>query len=181
MVNSSSAGSTLPVDDPRAVTLPVPYVSQETYQNLCWAACCSMVFQRFGLRAVPLCSLASEACGKDCCSAPDQSCDKSQWPDAIFQRHFFSYVPGGPLGLANILYEINAGRPVCAVLQWEDGAGDDIGGHMITICGYYPNGDVLIKDPMYGEGRVSLDYVSTAYNRGEWSDSYYNLSPDNAT
>jgi hypothetical protein len=170
------AAPLLPEDDPRAVTLPVPYVSQEPYDNLCWAACCSMVFQKFGLSTVALCSLATEAFGRDCCSSPDPSCDNTHWPDDIFESRSFSHQRGGPLTLANILYEINAGRPVCAVFEWQGG-----GGHMIAICGYYPNGDVLIKDPMYGEGRVSLDFVAAAYNRGEWSDSYYNLSPDNAT
>lgn len=141
-----------------------------------------MVFQKFGFAAPSLCSLASEAFHADCCNtATETNCDQTHWPDDIFYNHSFSYTPGGCLTLANILYEINAGRPVCAVLEWEDGSGADVGGHMITICGYYSNGDVLIKDPKYGEGRVSLDYLAAAYNLGQWTDSYFNLSPDNAT
>jgi hypothetical protein len=178
----------LPIEDPDATLLHVPYIPQpNSCTNLCWAACCEMIFQKYG-RTVSLCQLASEAFRAKCCPDPSSAvCNKTYWPDDnspndIYSLHGFdhAFLPAG-LELANVLYEINNGRPVIAVLNWLGSDGEDEGRHMIVIAGYYPNCDLLVKDPLNGEGRLAYDYVNAAYGRGRWSESYYSLAPRNGT
>jgi hypothetical protein len=170
----------LPIDDPDATLLDVPYISQQPYANLCWAACCAMIFL-YRKTNIPLCQLASEACNQQCCPKPSSKvCDRTHWPEDTFCNHRFDCIHGDfPLTLAHILYEINAKRPVCAVLRWFGPYGNDDSTHMIVISGYYPNGDLLVMDPLNGEGRLGYHYVEAAYGFGRWSESYYNLTPKN--
>jgi len=173
---------TLPLDDPTAVLLDVPYVDQGEYAELCWAACCAMVIEFKNLAAgTSICQLATEAFHVDCCpDASSDACDQPHWPDDIYAKHFrhpLAYEDA--LTLANVVYEINNKRPVNAILQWLGGDGSDQGKHSVLICGYYDNGDVLVQDPDPATGvcRVGFDYVATAYNSGRWCKSYYNLEP----
>jgi hypothetical protein len=173
----------LPIDDPEGVLLQVPFVSEQPYAELCWAACCEMIFRSYGRNNVTLCRMASEASGLNCCPDPSsKACDQPHWPDDILRNHGFSFLRStSALTLANILYEINCKRPVMAVLEWLGADGSDEGRHIIVVGGYYPNCDLLVNDPLKGQARLGYDYLNAAYNLGRWAESYYNLTPFNDT
>src|ERR1700727_1529939 len=112
----------LPVEDPAASLLAVPYFDQKDYADLCWAACCDMVLAFNQLSAPPLCALAGEAFKKNCCSdTPDDGCDAGHWPDDIYAARSIDFLRSqGSLTLGNVIYEIDHRRPIHAVLQWGD-------------------------------------------------------------
>lgn len=153
--------------------LAVPYRTQKPFSNLCWAACCQMVFQYYG-RAVELCEVAASVYGNHCCSNLS-SCDRPTWPDTVYSQPVWRFNcrrVDQPLTFGNIEFEIDAKRPIHAYYVWSGG-----GSHLAVVSGYYSNGDIEVLDPMFGQGRLSYQYVFRAYGHGAWSKSYFALEP----
>jgi len=171
--------------------LPVPYVSQQRYHELCWAACCAMTIGMYQRIALPLCQMVSAAFGRNCC--PDDELvayNTPYWPDNVYYNYNYHYLYWeNALSLGNIVYEIDAGRPINVVLQWGL-HGEDDGKHMLIIAGYYQTGELQVLNPLSPAeadhpaegttGRVGYDYLKSGFGRGYWFASYYNLAPDNA-
>src|SRR5207249_4034488 len=91
-----------------ATLFPVPYVSQKPFINLCWAACCAMVYAYYKHGNVRLCDIVSAAFGLNCCAAPSSSaCDQSNWPENAYTQLRFNWQRlNSPFNFGNIEYEI---------------------------------------------------------------------------
>jgi Peptidase_C39 like family len=77
-----------------------------------------------------------------------------------------------PMTFQAIQTEIDAGRPVCAYIEWSPGSE----GHFILISGYHEtNGDryLYVKDPLYRDGVHSYEHVVKNYLLdGTWEFTY---------
>jgi hypothetical protein len=75
----------------------------------------------------------------------------------------------GPLTFAEIVAEIDAGRPVGLCIDWKGG-----GGHFVTVAGYDRNGEMIqVKDPLFGNSQVPLATFPAGYQGGgTWSWTY---------
>jgi hypothetical protein len=75
----------------------------------------------------------------------------------------------GPLAFADIVQEIDAGRPVGVCIDWTGG-----GGHFVTVAGYDRNGEMIqVKDPLFGNSQVPLATFPAGYQGGgTWSWTY---------
>jgi hypothetical protein len=157
--------------------LPVPYVSQRPYRNLCWAACVEMVLRRFGNNLHRMCEMCSIVAGQDCCTTWDEgACDRGHWPIDLYARYEMSCSPlNAPITPQAIVQEINAGRPVEVFYQWSAG-----GYHTALIYGYYADGRFALADPFFGPTPAAFDAILHAYGRGGWIVTYYNLAPPHA-
>jgi len=172
---------TTPIPSPAArssgdLLLPIDFVSQRPYRNLCWAACGSMVLQYYHVANSSLLEVASRVLGHDCTASPS-GCDTAIWPETMYQSYNFSCdKAAGPLTPHSIRAFISALQPVQPYLQWAD----DEGNHTILIIGSYSNGDVYVLDPWWGVGRQSYQSVLYAYNRGTWQATWCNIRPSDA-
>ena len=192
-----TAGDKIPIPSPPAGTaedgtlLPLPYVSQNPYSELCWAACCAMIVGMFQRAQIALCQMVNIMFNADSCRERDLSrYNKPEWPDNIFHYYRYSclYLKN-VLTLGSIVYEINNGRPINVVLQWGV-SGADEGKHLVIVSGYYSNGEVHVVNPLSpseenrpGEatsGRIAYDHLKSAFGLSYWYGSYYNLAPANA-
>ncbi len=158
------------------VILPVPYISQRPYANLCWAACVEMVLKRYGRPGQPrICVLCSQVAQMDCCNFWDEGkCDQGHWPIDLYQNFLgFNCEPiGQPINPESLVSEIKAGRPVQVFYQWQNG-----GFHTALVYGYYPDGQFEVADPLRGHGPASYDVILHAYGSGVWIGTYYGLAP----
>lgn len=176
-----AAAQPVPVPSPpgaaaQDIVLAVPFVSQKPFANLCWAACGAMIFQYYHVPNATLCSIASGILGVNCCANPPQAgCDTTDqrtWPQNVYNAYGFTcQYPGRALTQQEVQAWIANMQPVQPYFQWRDNEGN----HTVLIVGYYANGDLLVYDPLYGVGRQSYQFVLTAYNRGSWQDTWYDI------
>jgi hypothetical protein len=154
--------------------LPLPYVSQKPYTNLCWAACVEMVLRRYGDNTHPMCKMCSMVAHQDCCNAWNSGvCDRGHWPADIYAAYEFSCSPlNTPVTPQAIAQEIDAGKPVEVFYQWSAG-----GFHTALVYGYYADGRFALADPLFGTTPAAYDAILHAYGRGGWIVTYYNLAP----
>jgi hypothetical protein len=160
--------------------LPVPFVSQEPYKELCWAACGSMIFQYYHMSNVDVLDLASKISKLDCQMNPMPiGCDSAAWPCDLYTAYGFTCQRVlAPLTLRSIRACIADMQPIQPYFQWND----DEGNHTVLIVGCYANDDLLVydPDPMLGTGRQSYQTLLYAYGRGSWQRTWYNIMPSNA-
>jgi len=155
------------------VPLAVPYCTQRPFLNLCWAACCQMVFAYYG-RPVQLCDITAAVFGVPCCNEPT-ACDHGAWPETVYsnpQWNFQWQRMEQAFLLGNVIFEITANRPIETYYAWNGG-----GAHVALISGYYSNQDIQVLDPWYGPGRLSYQYVLAGYGQGAWTKTYFHLEP----
>jgi hypothetical protein len=157
--------------------LPLPYVSQRPYANLCWAACVEMTLRLYGNNTHPMCQMCSIVANQDCCVGWDESaCDRGHWPYDIYMGFEFSCVPlNTPITAQALAQEIDAGRPIEVFYQWSAG-----GFHTALIYGYYADGRFAVADPWFGGTPAPFDAILHAYGRGGWIATYHHLGPANA-
>jgi hypothetical protein len=157
------------------VILPMPYISQSPYHNLCWAACCAMVLRHYGTSASVLDVLRSVR-GNGCANAtPGSACDAGVWPDQAFPHLGMRCDRAtGAASPGNVQFEINRNRPVEVYFAWDDG-----GNHVAIISGYddNDNSQLHVKDPLMGEGTVSHAHLMSAYGKGSWDLTFFNIEP----
>lgn len=87
-----------------------------------------------------------------------------------------------PLDFDAVRSEIDAGRPVCALIKWLDSQGQVTQrGHFIAINGYRVTPAqkefVSITDPIYGESEVAFEQFASTHGgyrdgRGVWFASF---------
>jgi len=160
----------LPV--PTGKVLAVPYFHQQQ-TNWCWAGCAEMLFHFNNWNTnVKQCDMATAQFGGNCCATPSSStCNNGNWPENTYNHYGFHYTKvNAALTQTQVDAEINATRPVEVYYAWNGG-----GAHVALIRGYYPNGDVEVNDPWYGQSRRTYASVLTAYGLGHWTMSYDNL------
>jgi Papain-like cysteine protease AvrRpt2 len=79
---------------------------------------------------------------------------------------------------AEVLEELEAGRPLCVRTVWRDG-----GAHFVAIVGYWPDteetGTLALEDPFWGASEYSYAGFADHYQLlgGRWTDTYYTKSP----
>ena len=175
---ATSPSQPLPGDEFR---LPVPFVSQKPYSELCWAACCTMVNQAIAQRypgqfpdlPTTMCTVVSKIFGKSCCPDPAQfGADAPEDIDVVYNKcglPFTAWPDHFPWD--SIEHEIGvAKRPIEAYYRWQAGA------HVALIVGYKRSSRWLyVLDPLYGEGWTQYDDVVQGYGLGNWTDTYYNV------
>lgn len=154
-----------------AKLLTVGYIRQEQ-TNWCWAGCCQMVFNFYGVRNVRQCDMATAQFGASCCASPSSSaCNQGNWPENTYRHYGFNCnKSNGAFALGSVQAEVNANRPLEPYYAWNGG-----GAHVAVVRGFYDNGDLEVNDPWYGPGRRAYSYVVRAYNLGNWTITYSNL------
>jgi hypothetical protein len=139
----------------------------------CWAAVSASV-ARFYSPASPWtqCAIVNQELGQSvCCSEGSSSaCNQPHVLVAalgLVQHHRRDFA--GPLAFADIVAEIEAGRPVGVCIDWKGG-----GGHFVTVAGYDRNGEMIqVKDPLFGNSQVPLATFPAGYQGGgTWSWTY---------
>jgi ABC-type bacteriocin/lantibiotic exporter with double-glycine peptidase domain len=157
-----------------AKTLNVPWIKQEQ-TNWCWAACCQMVFNYYGLYAVHQCNMASWLFGADCCAAPSSTlCNQGATADQIVRVYnvngFQCSYSNGAFSFGQLQWEIDNNRPLEPAFFWNGG-----GGHVVIVKAYYDNQTTYVNDPWYGQGVVKYADLLTAYGMGRWALTFFNL------
>jgi hypothetical protein len=157
-------------------------VEHQQEDNWCWAAV-AVSIHNFLDPATPLtqAALATAVLRKDGAIAATVDCSLTPTPrvcnttasltDAL-TTNLNEPVPGHPVTFQSISSEIDAGRPVCVQIDWQEG-----GAHAIALDGYYILASgaevVSVQDPLYGP---SHQYYSTLVNdylaNGIWESTF---------
>jgi hypothetical protein len=151
--------------------LSVPLIAQQT-PVWCWAAVSEMIFRYYG-RGATQCQILSGWYQRDCCLF-SQSCQTTASIQAIQQTLLAfggvrSTALPGPISFQNVQSEINAGRPVIVAYR------GSFAGHVVIIHGYDANGNVYIRDPLFGSFVVPY---GTSFSYGGqliWSDTIFGI------
>ncbi|MDR3469922.1 MAG: papain-like cysteine protease family protein [Xanthobacteraceae bacterium] len=159
----------------------MPYVSQQPYKHLCWAACGAMVLQYYQTPGSDLPDVVSKMLGSHCSVQPiPGACDSAAWPQDLYAKYGYTcQIAGGPLTPQSVQAWITNTQPVQPYFQWND----DEGNHTVLIVGWYANEptiDLLVFDPLGGIGRQSYQMVLHAGGKGTWQDTWYNIRPTGA-
>lgn len=168
--------STSSTPDAGDLILPVPFVSQQPYKDLCWAACGAMILKYYKV-STTLGEIASKVLGLNCNVQPIPTvCDTVAWPEDLYGAYGFScQTAGGALSPQAVRAWIANLQPIQPYFQWND----DEGNHTVVIVGSYANGDLLVYDPLAGIIRQTYQSVLYALGRGTWQDTWYNIRPSN--
>ena len=163
--------------------LPIQWIGQQSYKNLCWAACCAMVTsalrQSYPNQAsnlpTTLIGVATEIIqGGQCAIAAQSGLDQPLWPDcALFELIGLAPVrKDGDLAQASLVQEIQANRrPVLLYLEWTGIPS----AHMVLLAGYDPSTEkFLVLDPAVGTGTKYYNELSTI-DGGTWNMTFYNV------
>ncbi len=148
-------------------------------QNLCWAACCEMLFtyRRPG-HGTTQCQMAATQHGQPrdtCCVNPiPGKCDQPAWPDDTYARNNIVFErQQSDIAFADLCAQIDRGDPVEVYYQWSPG-----GGHVAMVVGYFTDAgldEVQVDDPYYAGGRMLFSHVRSAYGYGSWRVTYTKL------
>ena len=116
----------------------------------CWAAVTRAVQARLFGQMLTLCEIASTTLDRSCCDDDDdcanaaRSCNRQTYLQRAFSAHGIqhTYIRGAPV-LDTIHTEIQAGRPVPILVDWDGG-----GGHFFVIVGLDPRppGVLMVAD-----------------------------------
>jgi hypothetical protein len=152
------------------------HVQKQTQTLWCWAACSSSTSVFFQASSTwTQCRLAdAELSQRSCCvNGGSSGCNQPWYVHRALSRT--GNLAGRTNGAATwdeVTREIDAGRPVCARIDWGDKTG-----HFVLITGYSETGDrrtLEVEDPWTGSASVELDEFTKRYqSRGTWSHTYF--------
>jgi hypothetical protein len=171
--------------------------TRQLRSNWCWAACVDMVLDFYGQPEIRQCDIVGRKLHKPCCSDPfnskyDVTCDEKDiravWNQAgIEARAHLGQLTAdnGWLNSAQLVDELNNGRPVQLGLKW-----DSTGGHAIIVHGWKNSSKGLffiVNDPwnwaavdvpeiVNGKGSVHYEELRQAYGMGKWSWTWTGLA-----
>jgi hypothetical protein len=158
-------------------SLPFQVETQEE-SNWCWAAISSAVDRYYNPYSfLTQCEVAAEMPGlqQNACIDPEQN----NAPEALQTALDVIGMGNTPKTLGidfkTLQSEIDAGRPVCARIEWTGG-----GAHFVVLCGYqeWTRGvntlaTVDVADPFYPDSTRRFDDFPTSYHGGGvWSHTY---------
>lgn len=153
--------------------LPISFVSQAPYRNLCWAACGEMVFTYKG-RDKARCDFASWRANGNCCvGGYEPRCDNTAWPHQAYAASDFPCKTAAIAASEKSIRSeiIDNRRPLQMYLDWSSG-----GGHTALIVGVLATGLYRVFDPLWGPGSFSHDLLLRAYGKGgRWTKTWYGL------
>jgi hypothetical protein len=93
---------------------------------------------------------------------------------ALTQTGNLNHDTGSVAGIADLLNELSAGRPVCIGITWSDGAS----GHYIAATGVELPDTVIVEDPVYGSSALPYQTLASSYKgSGSWTDSLTTQQP----
>lgn len=178
--------SSAPASTTRGVALKVP---RQERSEWCWAAVSVGVDRFFRPDSTHCqCEIASSTLSLQCCDgtqpAASNKCNTPHALNPVLGRYgLLAAAPiVKPLSFDQVCTEIDAGRPVCALIRWLDNQGQVTPrGHFIALNGYRVTPAqkqfVSITDPMYGSsevdfGQFSSDKGGYRDGRGVWFASF---------
>jgi hypothetical protein len=137
----------------------------------CWAATSASVNAFYNHPSLlRQCEVAGQCLKMSCCSNAEP-CNQPYYLDRALTEtgNMAGSIVQGSLSFADIVTEIDAGRPVCCHISWKLG-----GGHFNAIYGYNrTNQDLNVGDPFYGNQAVPFATFLLNYrNAGSWDYSY---------
>ena len=162
---------------------PLPLSVQPQLQTeWCWAAVASSI-AAFYRDAQPIsqCELATQYLHMPCCIDPLPGPPPQQWDgnqsytlDVPLQvlHHLAEPLIPDVIPFEDIVADIDAGRPICCHIAWNQDAPHD--GHFNVIVGYDSHTqDVIIRDPYatYGESTVPYKTFQSNYHGGSWDQT----------
>lgn len=160
---------------------PLPFNMQEQLQTQwCWAATAASIASFYEDDPMLLqCEVASRCLSMDCCVDPLPRPPPPDWEGnrlytlsraLTILGHLSEPIVKQPLSFEEIVNEIDAQRPVCCHIQFEDNPG-----HFNAIVGYDASTqDVIVRDPSprYGDGVYPYESFKLNYHGGQWDQSY---------
>jgi hypothetical protein len=167
-----------------AGTNPLTFSMQSQLQTeWCWAATAASVSAFYkDVPTLSQCQIASDCLSVPCCITPlppppPPDWEGNRWYTLDVALSVAGHRAGppiqGPLDFPAIVAEIDAGRPVCCHILWDqDSPGD---GHFNAIIGYDGvNRDVVVRDPSttYGDGTFPYETFKSNYYGGKWDGTY---------
>jgi hypothetical protein len=147
----------------------------------CWAASAQMVMHFYGDNSITQCDLAnwlfdqSSCCVTASSSDCNQGCEIRDIKQVYKEWGIQSTRKSTSVSFAKLREEINAGRPVEIVFEWEGG-----GGHAAIIRGYRQDEDgnyLLVNDPLdeFNQVEVQYEFLKDAYGLGSWNRTWVDL------
>jgi len=143
----------------------------------CWAAVASMVAKFLpSTRDWNQCDIvnATLASGLDCCPSPPPDGCNFSWhlDDALTTVGHPNGVSDGPMGLADLIQQIDQGFPVGVQIAFPGG-----GWHVILVSGYDDTSPgfetIAVNDPEKGFApSVPYTQLVNGYRNGFWNASY---------
>jgi Papain-like cysteine protease AvrRpt2 len=190
--NARTPVSVLPDTSPNPLPPPVPKLSLKTlditvpYQQQfywCWVATGSGIASWYDKTVYQQCYVVTlvftdivPGFDTNCCSssvnAAQPPCNAESGADQALNHpaHHFNYNTGpGTFGWADIVGQINEGRPFVPQIDWAGG-----GAHFVAITGYMELVEggvkyVYVQDPVSGPGWYTLSSFSSSYQGdGTW-------------
>jgi hypothetical protein len=153
----------------------VPFISQNPYRELCWAACGAMVLSYKKKVNVSLADAVSTTLGSSCTPA---TCNFAEELDLVYTKNKF-VCDNKPitLGRQGVRDLIDAEQPVQVYWQWNNG-GDGTPGHTVLIVGYRADGHQLVYNSLeQGGDWLSFGNVCDANGEGTWQATLSNFFP----
>ncbi|HEX6095601.1 MAG TPA: C39 family peptidase [Thermoanaerobaculia bacterium] len=154
-------------------------VPAQELDNWSWAAVAAGVIRHYEPNtSVKQCEIASQALGKDCCSANGLPvCNVPYSIVNVLESRKLLATNIGPAAFSLVKKEIDEGRPIVAMIALPSG-----GGHFVVIAGYRQSaeqGYLGIQDPYTGDlSIVAYDLFLNNYkNFGRWVETYTTQSP----
>jgi hypothetical protein len=150
-------------------------IESQQKSEWCWAAVAVSIDKYFNPNSTRTqCQIAERVLNaQNCCNAAADNCNQpATLIEALQKINRWSRTLDRPLRFDEIRQELDAGRPVCARIQWTGG-----GDHFVVIAGYevLRSGalHVFVEDPVNPSSTVDYDEFKTAYyGDGAWVDSY---------
>lgn len=160
----------------QAVALPIGFIGQGDYDQLCWAACCAMVL-RANHGDQGLLDVASAVTGKPCSADPRHSdCNEPVDPVVAWTYYHAPYsvpVPQqGPIDAGALTDQIVNGRKPVQVFWTYSGGGGT--GHVLLVGGWdQASATFGLYDPLRKPQWLDYSYIESAGGVGWWSRTFY--------
>lgn len=149
-------------------------MDSQTEKHWCWAAVSAAVDRYFDPgSALTQCEIAAEVLdANDCCADPKVHDKPAQLQDALEILGRLNKTRHGPLEFPDLRSELDAGRPVCARIEWNDGSA-----HYVVLYGYHVISSgtrtVEVADPWYPNSTQNFDFFPAFYHGGgEWTATF---------
>jgi hypothetical protein len=168
-------------DSTGETVLPVPFLSQAPYHNLCWAACCAMVDRalatkypgQFGQLPAFVLSVSQVVIQANRCDTdPQAGIDQTCWPDCACSVLGFPCTAwNSPVSPPFLCAELTQGRrPVGMFIDWGDGSS-----HVVLVVGVNSAGGLFaVNDPLSGGIQTcSYDQLISWNGVGRWTKTYF--------
>ena len=167
--------------DEGSTLLPITYLTQAPYDQLCWAACCAMVLRADGQVNARVTSVAAQVVGQPCSANPSTSpCNQSIDPEVAIRAVGLAYsvpAPQGPLVPTSLVDWIVTGRkPIEVFWRYQD---NPASGHVVLIVGYDVASQTwCVFDPLLGPSWQSYNYLMHYGGTADWIKTFYALGAE---